>query len=259
MSEPARRKRSKKQKGSEIGRPTNRSYYGEAAQMPSGVMYANTVSRRAATTAARVMEHKTFDYNPTGADVLMTSDNDVAPAATPFAPVAGATGGCINQVPLGNSSITRTGRKLSITAVAIRGTIKLQAATISQKVALLLIWDRNVNQAASLPAWTAVLNSQSPNALTNKDNAPRFKILRRWDFTLSGNGGGGGYLDSSITSIDEFVKMKNKVTYFTTADTTGLYPNMQEGALLLYLVGDSATGANCTLGTFNTRVYFQDA
>lgn len=227
--------------------------YAESAQVPQQV-YART-----AQTYARVQEHKTFDYNPTGAPVVITSDNNVGPATTPFAPAATFSGGCINQVPLGNSSITRTGRKLSITAVAIRGRIYLQAASINTKVSLLLVWDRNVNQAAALPPWNSILNAQNSISLTNKDNAPRFKILRRWDHVLTGSFSASVNSSNSIVSIDEFVKMKNKVTYFTTADTTGLYPNMQEGGLLLYLTSDTDVGASCALAELNTRVYFQDA
>lgn len=249
------------------GRRSKRAKAGENVVVAEWVAPTYTTGRTrrynapSAAQASRAVEHKTFDYNPTGAPVVMTSDNDAVPATTPFAPAATFSGGCINQVPLGNSSITRTGRKLSITAVAIRGRIYWPvaaiASSISSKVSLLLIWDRNVNQSAALPAWNTILNAQNSISLTNKDNAPRFKILRRWDFIITN--GASSNNDSSMVSVDEFVKMKNKITYFTTADTTGLYPNMQEGGLLLYFTSDTATGAACPLGEFNTRVYFQDA
>lgn len=207
----------------------------------------------------RMAEHKTFDYNPTGAAIVIIADADVPPASTPFAPEATTTGGCINQVPLGNSSITRVGRKLNITAVAIRGRCYAGTTGTVQKGTMLLVWDRNVNQSAALPAWNTILNSQTSIALTNKDNAPRFKILRRWDYEFTGNQTAGQINDKGLYSIDEFVKMKNKITLFTTADSTGLYPNMMEGGLLLYFVSDTATATAAPRFEVNTRIYYNDA
>lgn len=209
-------------------------------------------------TAARMQEHKTFDFNPGGVGVVLTADNTIAPAATPFAPIAGATGGCINQVPLGNSSITRVGRKLNITAVAIRGEVLAGSTTLATKATMLLIWDRNVNQSAALPPWAQILNAQNPNSLTNKDNAPRFKILRRWDFEILGNRTAGQITEKGLVKIEEFIKLKNKVTIFTTADSTGIYPDMMEGGLLLYVTSDNA-GTAAPQFVLNTRIYFQDS
>lgn len=229
---------------------------------PAGVRPGGNIARYAAQIPARrdrMAEHKTFDYNPTGAAVVVQADNAVAPAATPFAPVAGATGGCINQVPLGNSSITRVGRKLSINAVAIRGRVLASSATKVSKATMLLVWDRNVNQSVALPAWNAILNAQSSISLTNKDNAPRFKILRRWDYVITGNSNTAGQQnDESIHVIEEFVKLKNKVTIFTTADSTGLYPDMMEGGLLLYMTSDQTGATVAPTFEVNTRVYFED-
>lgn len=208
---------------------------------------------------SRLLEHKTFDYNPTGAAIDLGVGYDVNPAATPFAPVAGASGGCINQVPLGNSSITRVGRRLNITAVAVRGQVWAGPAGVTAKVAILLIWDRHPNKAASLPAWNTILTNQSPDALTNKDYAPRFKVLRRWDFAMSGTNTGSGQSGLSQQNIDEFVKLKNKVTIWDAADTTGVVTNMIEGALYLYQVTDEVAGTTCPLVRINTRVYFQDS
>nr|WAE43234.1 MAG: capsid protein [Cressdnaviricota sp.] len=202
----------------------------------------------------RVLDHKTFDAIQA---VTVVMDNATAPAATPFAPVAGATGGCLNQVPLGNSSITRVGRRMSINAVAIRGHIVAGTAGILSKATVLLIWDRNVNSSNALPPWTSVLTAQNPDQLTNKDNAPRFKILRRWDFILSGANGAASTNDSSIYNVEEFVKLKNKVTLWTAGDSTGLYPNMVEGGLLLYTCSDKA-GTSSPVGVFSTRIYYQD-
>lgn len=213
-------------------------------------------NRAIALNNPRLQEHKTFDAI---AVVSPDSGNATAPAATPFAPIAGATGGCINQVPLGNNSITRVGRRFANTAVSIRGSVNAGTTTTIAKATMLLIWDRNVNQSAALPAWNTILNSQSPNALTNKDNAPRFKILRRWDYVLSGNNATAGQQnDNSMISIDYFVKLKNKITLLTAADTTGVYPDMVEGGLLLYTTSNQVSGTTAPVFTLSTRLYFSD-
>lgn len=203
----------------------------------------------------RMEEHKTFDAISV---VTVAADTGSGVATTPFAPVAGATGGCINQVPLGNSSITRVGRRLAINAVAIRGAVSCGTAGTIAKTTLLLVWDRNVNQSAALPPWTSLLTVQHSSSLTNKDNAPRFKILRRWDFMITGKNVSGTTNDNSIELVEDFVKLKNKITLFTTADTTGLYPNMMEGGLLLYTCSDQAAGTSAPSFTLSTRIYFQD-
>lgn len=221
-----------------------------------GRRISSTIAFRGARESGRLQEHKTFDAV---AVVSPDAGNNTGPAATPFAPVAGATGGCINQVPIGTSSITRVGRRFANTAVAIRGSVNSGTTTTIAKASMILVWDRNVNQSAALPTWNAILNSQSPNSLTNKDNAPRFKILRRWDFTLAGNNATAGQqTDCSIQSIDEFVKLRNKVTLMTAADSTGVYPDMVEGGLLLYTTSNQVTGTTAPVFTLSTRLYFQD-
>jgi hypothetical protein len=228
-----------------------RSNYGGPSQGFSGAPRAGR---------ARLIEHKTFDWNPTGATVALAMGNDVAVATTPFAPNNAASLGCINQVPLGNSSITRVGRRLNITAVALRGQIYAGSTSPAVKGTVLLIWDRHPNKAAALPAWNTILNAQTPDALTNKDYAPRFKILRRWDFAAVGSGSSGANQTSAGQFvIDEFVKLKNKVTIWDAADTTGVVTNMLEGGLYLAQVCDEAQSTSALTLVCNTRVYFQDS
>jgi len=227
-----------------------RSNYGGPSQGFSGAPRAGR---------ARLLEHKTFDYN-TGVPFQITTGNNIGPAATPFAPVAASTGGCINQVPLGNSSITRVGRRLNITAVALRGQVFAGSAGVCAKATILLVWDRHPNKAANLPAWNTILTAQSPDALTNKDYAPRFKILRRWDFGVTGyQGGAGNQTSTGQHTFEEFVKLKNKVTIWDAADTTGIVTNMLEGGLYLYWTSDEVDGTTAPLVVMQTRVYFQDS
>lgn len=208
----------------------------------------------------RLMEHKSFDYNPTGAIVAMQTGMTVALATTPFAPTSTTSGGCINQIPRDTSSITRIGRRLNLTAVAIRGFVVSGVTATYAKCTMLLIWDRTPNQNAALPPWTSILTQQNSYSLTNKDNAPRFKILRRWDYCLVGDSDSATSVqDSTVQTIEEYVTLKNKVTVFTTADTTGLYPDMMEGGLLLYVTSNIVDGTAAPQVVVNTRVYYNDS
>lgn len=206
-------------------------------------------------------ENKTFD-SVTALPLALTNcfSNGGPVAVTPFAPVAATSAWCINQVPLGNSSITRTGRRFTNTAVAIRGSIVAGSTGTVNLAALVLVWDRNPNAGSVIPPFTSIFTAQVPQSLTNKDGASRFKILRRWVFEITGNQTAGQVNDDSNHYFDEFVKLKNKVTVLTTADSTGLVTSMIEGSLLLYAMGDVAPGTSSpSLINLQTRVYFEDA
>lgn len=205
----------------------------------------------------RLKENKTFD----AASVIAIAncfDSAGTVAGTPFAPVAATSAWCLNQVPLGNSSTTRIGRRFANTALAIRATISSGSTGTLCPCVMMLVWDRNPNQGAAIPAFNTVLTSVSPSALTNKDNAPRFKILRRWNFEVIGNQTIADLTDKSLHYVDEFVKLKNKVTLLTAADTTGLLPDMVEGSLLLYCFSSVAAGTAAANITLSTRLYFDD-
>ena len=206
----------------------------------------------------RLQEHKTFDSVATVTTIANCFSTSGSVAGTPFAPVAATSAWCLNQVPLGNSSITRVGRRFANTAIALRGKVYAGSTGTHSIASLVLVWDRNPNNGAAIPAFSSVLSSQEAKSLTNKDNAPRFKILRRWTWEVAGNLTAGQITDKGVYYFDEFVKMKNKVTLLTAADTTGLLPDMVEGSLLLYAVGDTAAGTACPSLDIQTRLYFSD-
>lgn len=206
----------------------------------------------------RLQEHKTFDSVATVTTIANCFSNAGPVAGTPFAPVAATSAWCLNQVPLGNSSITRVGRRFANTAISLRGKVYAGSTGTQAMACLILVWDRNPNNGAAIPAFSAVLSSQEAKSLTNKDNAPRFKILRRWCWEVVGNLTAGQLTDKGAYYFDEFVKMKNKVTLLTAADTTGLLPDMTEGSLLLYAVGDVAPGTTAPSLDIQTRLYFSD-
>lgn len=228
------------------------------------VIYPARVSR-----GNRMKEHKTFDpiQGPLAMANAFVSDGPVADATATggknaFTFGADSSAWCINQVPLGNSSITRVGRRLAITAVALRGSIFAGTDGTTASIALVLVWDRNPNLGAAIPPFLSVFTAQNPSSLTNKDNAPRFKILRRWQYAINGDENAANQTDNTRIVFDEFVKLKNKVTLFKTSDSDGSLPDMVEGSLLLYALGDKGLIATTRTAapslTIAARIYFDD-
>lgn len=232
----------------------SRDYGASAATRSSKRAYTRAQGYTGTVPLTRNFDKCTFDaaqsvsltncYSTTGAVVT-----------TPF--TVGSSAFPLNQIPQGNSSITRVGRRCGLSAVAIRAVIAAGATTTATNCVTLLVWDRNPNQNSTMPTFAQILNSQATMSLTNKDFAPRFKILRRWDHQVIGSAG-NQYTDKSVQYIDEFIPLKNKQTIWTAADTTGLVSNMQAGGLYMYLVGDALAGTTAPTMVLSTRVYFQD-
>jgi len=165
----------------------------------------------------------------------------------------------VNTVATGSASNQRIGKRITLRALSVRASLQASTATIYQKCVLMLIYIKNPNQAATLPAVNEILVSQSANALTNRDNASKFRILRRWEWEIIGN--------STTPStgmeqqfIEEYVRLPNLPSLWTNASTAGTIGEFVEGALILLSVGTSANGATTTptVGG-NTRLYFSDA
>jgi len=200
-----------------------------------------------ATRLENDMSYKTYDAV---ASVVVATNPSTGVATTPFLPNSGASAGCLNQVPQGNTPITRLGRKITNCHLRIRAFVPdAITSTLSTMMTWFLVWDRAPNQAAALPPWTTVFNSQNPTTLTNVSNSGRFEILRTWDFCYIYQAGSLG-----TAMIDELVDLEERSSYWTAASTTGLYPTMQTGALLLYCVADD----NTTSSLVSTRLYYRD-
>ena len=166
----------------------------------------------------------------------------------------------LNTIPTGNSAITRVGKKVELKAIQIRGMILAQSATLFEKCTTLLIWIRNPNKAATLPAVTEIMVSQSANALSNRDNASRFKIVRRLDTRISGDTQTVAS-DDTIQLFEEYVPFKagKYVSCWTQGSVNGTIDEFEQGALVILSLGLNANGATITpLFSGNSRLYYND-
>jgi len=166
----------------------------------------------------------------------------------------------ISVVPLGTSVNQRIGKMVNLTGVQLRGTVTAGSGS-KEHCALMLVYDREPNQAAALPAITDILNSASSNAQTNRDNAPRFKIVRRWDFSIVGTPGTASVAVESQHIIDEFIPLKRGKypIKYTAANTDGANTGKVKGNLLLVTIGNNANGAATPSAAIASRVDFEDA
>ena len=182
--------------------------------------------------------------------------------------VAGATYGCnttgsithLDIVPQGTTVTTREGKSFRLTSVWARGSIDNLAATVLSDVLCMLVWDRQPNKA--LAAITDIIDVVTADSFTKRENAGRFKILKKWSVSMSGSGttvtNNGGKTNHRI---DDYVKLPSDcVAVCTSADTTGAIGNRISGALLLVTAGDQvAAGAVSSNMIAGFRIGFKEA
>lgn len=164
----------------------------------------------------------------------------------------------IDIVPTGTTVNSRDGRKFKNTSVQIRGVALSDSTTATSTGAMYLVWDRQPNKA--LAGITDVLDTASSYSFAKRENAQRFKIIKKWRWVFNGNNTTAGQQTSNTSyDIDDYVKLPDEcVAECTTADTTGAIGSRVTGALLLVTVGNQVAGtadANVIIGT---RVNFVD-
>lgn len=243
------------------------------AKTRSRRMSRNLASQLAVPVAramARSGEHKSYD-GATAAVISMGVGVDLLPAAGPsntqFQPSATTMAGCINQIAQGTGNIQRIGKKVMMRALHLRGHMyldpALDASVSGGAVSMVLVYDRDPNKSASVPPATTVFAAQSSLAQTNKDFATRFKILRRWDWSLSGSSVDATGDPATLTiqqgqRFDEYYTFPESAqeVLWDTSDVTGNFTSIVKGALYLY--GLSNFEANCAIVSMSFRIYFDD-
>jgi len=162
----------------------------------------------------------------------------------------------VNTVPQGASVNQRIGKKIMMKSVQFRGRLQAGNTTTVADAAALLVYDKRPQGA--LPAITDILVTANSASFNNDVNADRFRILRRWDWTVTGNDNTAGQQTAaSATSFDEFVSLKGLPQVFNAAGT-GAIGDISEGALYLVTVGDLAAGTAAPKLTAAARFRFID-
>lgn len=233
---------------------------------------ANQIANVAATQAVRkqkIIDNNRYKYAPYGVIIpranrgTKTEVKTVDTAVTLHYTVDGTvaqTMQLLNTIAQDASPTGRVGKKVTMTGVALRGTIFCGTALNVEKATTLLVYVRNNNQAATLPAWAEILVSQSNNALTNRDNASKFKIIRRWDHALIGDSDSATTTSATLIPFEEFIKFKKPLeACWTAAGTAGTIGQFEKGSLILCTVGSLTEAGTHVSFSGNSRVYFTDA
>lgn len=151
----------------------------------------------------------------------------------------------ISIVPQGTTVNTRLGKSFRCTSLQIRGFSLLDSAAsqVFNSGRIYIVWDSQPNKAKA--AVTDILDAATSSSLVKRENASRFKILRKLSYDQMGLAGGAsaaGVSGTELISVDEFIKFENDlICTLTTADTTGVIGDVVTGALLLVAVGSNAT------------------
>lgn len=162
----------------------------------------------------------------------------------------------IATIAQGAAVTQRIGKKAVYKSLQMRGFIQSNANTTVADAAILIVYDREPTN--TLPAITDILNTASAASFLNDVNSDRFKIVRRFDYTLTGNSTTPA-TGNEAHSVDEYIDLKGMPVQFKAA-ATGAIGDLAIGALYVVTVGNQVAGltaAQSALG-FRTRFYDVD-
>ena len=151
----------------------------------------------------------------------------------------------------------RVGKKIRYKSIQFRMTINAGTAATLNSCSLLLVYDRRPTGA--LPAITDVLIAATSVSLNNDTNSGRFKILKRYFLTLTGNSTTPD-TGAEIVPLECYYKFrpnKDSIAAFK-ALASGAIGDIEQGALYVISVGSNAAGTTAALGTLNVRTRFLD-
>lgn len=213
--------------------------------------------------APRHKESKFFDpWVNNGTKILICATNStLANSAGGYVLTTAANPGAVvlNQIPQGTTQNSRLGRKARITGVYIKGHLSTAgAASTIAKASVSLVHQVPPNNAVAMPNFTDIWVAQQQNSQRNVDNNDKLKVVKSIGPHVL-TGGTTTPNDTSLVDIDEYIDLSKKeiITEWTQADTTGVYGNMEKGALMMYCLSN-ALEATGIVAVLSARVYFED-
>lgn len=170
---------------------------------------------------------------------------------TVAATVAG-TGGSIlspslNIVPQDNTQSGRSGRKITIRSLMLRGAVTkpttVTATTTSEHVRVILYQDKQTNGAAATV--TGILASANWRSFNNLSNKSRFKIHKDWLVTLNNQSGSWDGTNENYGEVAEqitFFKKLNVPIEFDDSVTTGAIGSQRTNNFGVLIISQSGLG-----------------
>lgn len=164
----------------------------------------------------------------------------------------------LNTIPQGAGVSQRTGKRVRLVSLQIRGSIVVPANSnpVAVDCSMLVVYDKRPTGA--LPLQTDILTSTDTRGFMNDNNTGRFRVIRRFDFNLVGTTfTPAGVSSGSMKSLDTYVSLKGLNTVFESVGTGGI-GDIDSGAL--YFVPLSNVGTtNAPSSEMSFRVRFTDS
>lgn len=165
--------------------------------------------------------------------------------------------GQLNLIPQGVTQSTRIGRACTIKSLQLKARVLYTPTTDTvgaQNAYLYLVLDTQANGAAA--AATAVLTSADFTvALTNLENSDRFKILKKWTWSLNAQAGVSAAYARTIRHLDYYKKLNTQIIFDSTA-ATGAIATIRSNNI--FLLAGSSIGDDDTQFIGTCRLRFAD-
>lgn len=183
-------------------------------------------------------------------------------AVTAYAVNTTGTVQLINGCSQGDGEQNRTGNKITMTSISIRGVLEANAATqVEGEAVILLMMDIHSNTGT--PGISEIFNESVPTAYSSRINGSRFHTIRRWFMPYGVQAAIGGTNATLLPKgnnqtlvVDETIKV-NLPTHFTGSG--GTVSAVISGAIFLVCLGDVAAGTGAVSFVASTRCRFLDA
>jgi len=160
----------------------------------------------------------------------------------------------LNTVAQGTSVNQRVGKKWVMKSLQMRGFVQNGSTAVSNWASYMIVYDKK--PTGSLPAVTDILVTANSQAFNNDNNTDRFRIVRRWDNYLAGSTLAASAGGDTGAEADAYVKLNLPVV--NKAAGTGAIADIEEGALYLVTVGNTAAGTAAASLDTGFRIRFRD-
>jgi len=163
----------------------------------------------------------------------------------------------LDSIPMTDTVSGRNGQRFQPTKARIRMTLRSNTSTQVTNMYMALIWDYEPKKTLA----NAAEIMQSPLTVTgmpNRDNAGRFRVIKRWNFSFAGNFTNPA-TGLECAFIDEYIKLPTGlVAVCDRIDTSGVIGNRIEGALIMIAQSDVSAVGNAIVTSSTCRINFRE-
>ncbi len=156
----------------------------------------------------------------------------------------------LTNVAQGDTSSTRTGDSIKLTSLTMKANISMSTSSVQTHCVIFLVEDKQTNSAlyTTSQLLTDVTQHDSIVSSLNLDNKYRFRVIKRWNFTLEDNGKQSKYI--------KFYHRFHEKYHLRYDGNAGTIADLSSKSLSLLFIGNE--GTNRPNITFNIRIRYLD-